>query len=522
MCTGEERAMRKARTLVSLAALVGSVGAAGTATAQVDVNPPLPNVMMLVDSSGSMEYKSSSAAFPTCVPTGPGSERSRWIELLGGHDWQHSRLSLRRSESRLGRFQERVQLERPTAAGRRLPQPLPSAPFGQLHSRARVCCPPNAYDYPAGAVNYHAYTDPNIACNTFSQASDGLLDSFGSSVRFGLMTFDPHTSGGTGVSGTTPNYTTGVNGTWSYFLNAQPKQGKPAACSTLSSLEVGARNAAAPPWEGRMVSFGASNASGATLATKNAQIQEILLATRPYGATPIAGMLDDVRDFLWNDTSTDPLIPADDFGPYRDPYITGGCRNNFVVLLSDGEPNLDLRPFCEGAGPPAGVCPYSKPEDISFDLANAADPNKRTKVFVIGFAVSNVTLSDSTPVDCENLTDPDLNSPTGTLRDQSERARAAGVLHPQPSGLQRRNHAGILCRRQGRTARGALGSSVQHREEYDQPHHPRIRLVANRQRSLRRRLSLSSAPSRPSSSLSGTACWSGSATSARKMRSLGT
>ncbi len=404
--------MRKARTLVSLAALVGSVGAAGTAAAQVDVNPPLPNVMMLVDSSGSMEYKSSSAAFPACVPTGPGSERSRWIELLevmtgSIQDYRCDAVS-RGSAAFKNEYSLSGQLP-------------PDADYlNPYHRPLSGTCTPgpgvlssNAYDYPAGAVKYHAYTDPNIACNTFTQASDGLLDSFGSSVRFGLMTFDPHTGGGTGVSGTAPNYTTGVNGTWSYFLNAQPKQGKPAACSTLSSLEVGARNAAAPPWEGRMVGFGASSASAATLATKNAQIQEILLASRPYGATPIAGMLDDVRDFLWNDTSTDPLIPADDFGPYRDPYITGGCRNNFIVLLSDGEPNLDLRPFCEGGGPPAGVCPYDKPEDISFDLANAADPNKRTKVFVIGFAVSNVTLSNATPVDCENLTDPDLNSPTG-------------------------------------------------------------------------------------------------------------
>ncbi|MEZ4224149.1 MAG: PilC/PilY family type IV pilus protein [Polyangiaceae bacterium] len=404
--------MRKARTLVSLAALVGTSLGAGSAAAQVDVNPPLPNVMLLVDSSGSMEYKSSSAAFPSCDPTGPGSEKSRWVELLEvltGTIQDYRCDSVNRGSAA---FKNEYSLSGVLPPDADYLNPY-HRPLSGTCTPGPGVLPINAYDYPAGAVKYHVYNNTSTTCATFAQASDGLLDSFGSAVRFGLMTFDPHTGGGTGVSGTSPDYNTGVSGTWSYFLNAQPKQGKPAACSTMSAQEVGARNAAAPPWEGRMVGFGASSASGATLATKNAQIQEILLASRPYGATPIAGMLEDTRDFLWNDTSLDPLISTDDFGPYRDPFINGGCRQNFVVLLSDGEPNLDLRPFCEGLGPPVGVCPYAKPEDIAFDLANAADPNKRTKVFVIGFAVSNVTLQNSTPVDCENLTDADLNNPTG-------------------------------------------------------------------------------------------------------------
>ena len=57
---------------------------AGTSKAQVDVNPPLPNVMLLVDTSGSMEYKTGTATFPTCNPGSPAStnERSRWIDVI--------------------------------------------------------------------------------------------------------------------------------------------------------------------------------------------------------------------------------------------------------------------------------------------------------------------------------------------------------------------------------------------------------------------------------------------------------
>ena len=403
---------RSSQILTSLAALSALVAVAPGARAQVDVNPPLPNVMLLVDSSGSMEYKSANNTFPACDPNGnTASEKSRWIELvevLTGKIQDYRCESVDRNSTA---FKNEYSL------GGVLP---PDANYSNPYHRpmSGTCTPgpgalpSNAYDFPANAIQYHLFSSTGTPCATFSQASDGLMDSFADRVRFGLMTFDTHTGAGTGVSGTAPQYATGVSGTWSYFLGSA-KQGKPAACSTMADMEVGARNAAAPPWEGRMVAFGAPAASGASLSQRNQQIQQVLLATRPYGATPIAGMLHDVRDFLWNDTSSDPLDNSKDFGPYADPYITGGCRNNFIVLLSDGEPNLDLRPFCEGAGPPAGVCPYDKPEEIAFDLASNPDPARRTKTFVIGFSVSNVTLQNSTNVDCETLTDTDLNSPTG-------------------------------------------------------------------------------------------------------------
>ncbi len=64
--------------------------------------------------------------------------------------------------------------------------------------------------------------------------------------------------------------------------------------------EVGARNAAAPPWEGRLIPFGNPQPGSPDYQNKNQQIQQVLRASRPYGATPIAGMLADARDFLWN------------------------------------------------------------------------------------------------------------------------------------------------------------------------------------------------------------------------------
>src|SRR5687767_13717329 len=50
-----------------------------------ELSTPQPNVMLLVDTSGSMEYLSSSTDFPACDPTSndqEDNERSRWIELV--------------------------------------------------------------------------------------------------------------------------------------------------------------------------------------------------------------------------------------------------------------------------------------------------------------------------------------------------------------------------------------------------------------------------------------------------------
>ena len=60
------------------------------AQTDADVNPQMPNVLLLVDTSGSMEYKTSGNVFPACkydatsvIPNGPvTSEKSRWIDLV--------------------------------------------------------------------------------------------------------------------------------------------------------------------------------------------------------------------------------------------------------------------------------------------------------------------------------------------------------------------------------------------------------------------------------------------------------
>jgi type IV pilus assembly protein PilY1 len=399
------------------------------ANAQNDINPAQPNVLLLVDTSGSMEWKSSTAGcpnnqpcYPKCVPDQPNdginmlNEKSRWTELVEVLTGSIDKYSCYAEPRKGPAFTNEFDLGTVHPADYAYPDPY-HRPLSNLCAPGPGVMPPiaNPYLYPTGAIRYRPY-DPSLGqvilnpandC-TFNQSRDGVLDGFDGLIRFGLMTFDTHVNPGTGVdpSGQANNQT-GVDGTWSYFIsggcrNSGPSGeclGSPTNCSPYAQ-EVGARNAAAPPWEGRMVAFGPSNEDG---TTRNQWIQEILLATRPYGATPIAGMLDDARNFLWNDDSIDPLNPPQKFGPKGDPLATGGggaCRESYIVLLTDGEPNMDLRDPNACVDPNTNDdthCPFQTPEQITYDLANPSDPKKRVRTFVVGFAIGNVTASGNTP-----------------------------------------------------------------------------------------------------------------------------
>src|SRR6185295_4384442 len=146
-------------------------------------------------------------------------------------------------------------------------------------------------------------------------------------------------------------------------------------------------------------------------------------AVRPFGATPINGLLNDARTFFRDDDDKDYTTGASScdtntgvgcFGPAKDVLVAQNCRKNFAILLTDGEPNLDLRPFCEGtSGGLDGICPYKdKSFEIVTDLANPTN-GPPIKTYVIGFAVSNVSTGLPTPADCSQIS----SKGTGTRGD---------------------------------------------------------------------------------------------------------
>jgi type IV pilus assembly protein PilY1 len=394
------------------------LGVSSPAKGQVDVSPPRPNVLLLVDSSGSMEYMIPDSAtptttrFPKCDPTGSGTnERSRWlnlVEVLTGTIPNFRCQEIKRNGSP---FHTAYKLSGTTDTPNP-PDYLYAVPYHRPLNcpSSGTCCAPTPGVLPTDPVRFCRYDDVPPACTncetttTFPNVDGGLLDAFKAEIRFGLMTFD-----------TSTDPSTTMKGTWSYVWGSSAK-GAPFGCTKApTDQEVGARNAAAPMWEGQMVAFGKPvlDDEVSLLATKNDQIQRILLSTRPFGPTPIAGMMHDAQNYFWNDPNPDG---SGDPGPKLDPYSNEGCRDNFIIVLTDGEPNMDLRPYCEGQSGTSlcgatkdACCPFDKPEDIAKALATSST-HPIVKTYVIGFAVSTATTDAGEVVQCNKLTKADLET----------------------------------------------------------------------------------------------------------------
>lgn len=404
----------RAKSMKSAIMIAGISAAAGAtsslARAQTDVNPPLPNVLLLIDTSGSMEYlvKFSATGAPIlpgdvsvpnsgCTPGIPNPQqvKNRWVQLaeaLTGTINNFSCEAMKRDTAFATEY--KFMGVDPYDKGYYLPyhRPLSNGCAIGPGTLDPAWSPAwKWFDWPATPFYQHDYTATNKACTSpFAQSNDGLLDTFRDRIRFSLMTFDTLAHAGTGLQGAvqsgTSDATSGNKGMWSYYRDwmnaAPPKQGKPTGCTVASDWEVGARNQAAPPWEGRLVPFPPYAATQLQVTTTNDRIQQEILAVRPYGATPIAGMLDDALEYLTNDASLDPSVPVNQpavpYGPKDDPYWKNGCRKMYVLLLSDGEPNMDLRPNCTG-----NDCPYPTADTTAATLFNTW----KIPTYVVGFAI---------------------------------------------------------------------------------------------------------------------------------------
>ncbi|HRI64521.1 MAG TPA: PilC/PilY family type IV pilus protein, partial [Polyangium sp.] len=404
------------------------LASASMADAQLDVNPPLPNVLLLIDSSGSMEAMAAgqlpAQSGAACTP-GTTTPLNRWATLLTVLTGTISNFSCYAQDRSSSAFLNEYILPGNV-------NPIDYKYYVPFHRVLSNGCtygpgtmPTNWWEFPTNAIKSHPWDNPTGTCTTaFEQARDGLLDVYSDRVRFGLMTFDANPNSGTGLSSGTPSYTSGTNGNWSYYLDwnngGSPSSGNPPNCAS-SNFELGARNPAAPPWEGRLIGFGGSNATVTENEQVNARIQSALLTMRPYGATPLAGMMSDAKTFLLQDVSRDPANNTEYFGPGRDPYYLGGCRGEFIIVLSDGEPNLDLRDACASGN---GRCPYPKPYETAHDLATQANP---IRTFAIGFGLSNANGLDCGQITPAQLLDPAgmCANPTGSLKACCTLARLA-------------------------------------------------------------------------------------------------
>lgn len=371
----------KGSVALAAAAAVVSTLIPTVAWAQVDARLLRPNIMLLVDTSGSMEFRMNarddagsctrddggdcincSNGVPQCSGSCPASEsRNRWItaiEVLTGSINGYSCAQAPRSDATQYDYRYQIPHHEPLSFGRRL--------------------------FEMGA----------------SQVPDGIVDVYADRVRFGLMTGDFEQD---------PNRD--MAGMWSY---ADQHDFLPVGCLTApEQWNFGAKRATTDDntvdiVPGGLVSVGDPSADTATLAQINQQVQQGLTGrpafgittaregVRPIGSTPLAALLDDAL-YYW--TNHRDVIDGSSTGS-GDPYYQ--CRNRANILITDGAPTDEFwRAQCRGGG----VCPYDTPSEVAMRMATVGPTTPGVRTYVIAFdanasvesALSPIALAGNTP-----------------------------------------------------------------------------------------------------------------------------
>ncbi len=335
---------RLAPWVLALVSLIGGWGHAASAQPP-DARAIRPLVMLLVDTSGSMELLPNCVCrTPACQECYPvcrdarGDERNRWATVL---------------EALTGQW-----------------------PDYRCRKEDRATYPKTEYDYLYPVPHFR-----NVSSST--QIADGVLDAYIDRARFGLMTFDGQpTFFDSSELVTERVYRSRFRdarrglGMFSY---GEPKTFTFPGCGQPFMIDNGARNEAAPV--GALISVGPE---GSDFVSINQTIQRELARVRPYGGTPIAGMLDDVKYYFQNHPD---VRPASADGSSGDPFYA--CRPRYVVMLTDGTPSGEMREY--GCGTAGYHCPYDRSWDIAAQLCDFR-PGSGCRgivdgVFVVGFDI---------------------------------------------------------------------------------------------------------------------------------------
>jgi type IV pilus assembly protein PilY1 len=367
----ERRAeVRCTRALLATTAIVG-MGAIcserGLAQDLPDVRNIRPVVMLLVDTSGSMERKpvpASGGGCGDCKPVCTGtaadvSQKNRWAVTL---------------ESLTGTFDTFRCYQR---------------------DRSGAGFTPADFDYGYFLPHYDFFSRSAAETNS-TQTEDGLIDAFDGIAKFGLMTFD---GVGTTIGGDTlvpltrwsdSTFLSQANGAPGMYSYGRVGTLSFPGCTDVYGFNAGAR-AAAPTGidvPGALISASASD-DAADVSRVNTAIQTSLRAVRPFGGTPIAAMLDDLEYYLQNDSSV---------RSGSDRYYN--CRGRYAILLTDGAPDAlfrDARFQCQTPGtgtvgaPCAGsgcACPYDTEANIASRIVGHHLLNK---LFIVGYNVDDAS-----------------------------------------------------------------------------------------------------------------------------------
>ncbi len=343
-----------------------------------DVRDIPPFVMLVVDSSGSMEdLPACTCASPTdCSNCQPGCHLVNTFgeppKTADGHEAKKNRWAVT-LEALTGKFKdfECTPLARTAANGMTYDENY-SIPYHQ--------------PWKCGGGGACPYPGPD------AQETNGILDSYKETLRFGLMTFDGEYTykGGSDLINEASFNTTlseGIEGMWSYGGKRPVRY---PGCTDLYYVDSGARGITAT--EGKLITLNSDQCTTppCDFYQINSAIQDALLKTRPYGGTPIAASLFDLYEHLKTDVE-------DEFK---------ACRPRYGILITDGAPDpdfRDLRCHCGDEDPtvPCGggldgstfECPYPLAQDVAKKLVagdgTADNPKQLDKLFVLGMSVQD-------------------------------------------------------------------------------------------------------------------------------------
>lgn len=336
-----------------LLTVAGAFAPRAAAQTAPDIRNIRPVVMLLTDTSGSMEFTPgctcTSASCSECEPDCGASEENRWAIVL---------------QALTGTWTPSYTCSRQNRVGGKY--------LGQYD---------NGYFFP--------HFDLPHETGSPAQDTNGILDDYFERIKFGLMTFDGEGTLLTDgplvlqtdyeVAGYLASAAAAL-GMWSYG-DRKPFT-YPAGTPDVYMIDIGARSATAT--EGPLIS------AAEPYVANNALVQSTLLSTtlRPYGPTPTAGMMDDLQYYLQNNSDVFEKVLSG--GPGDEYY---NCRTRSAILITDGIPNADMRGSpvnCETLGQPVGPtgCPYEETEDIVGNLPGSAsliESGELDKLYVIGF-----------------------------------------------------------------------------------------------------------------------------------------
>jgi type IV pilus assembly protein PilY1 len=331
-----------------LAGFILGVSSSAAAQSSPDMRNVRPIVMLLVDTSGSMESETGqpSRTYPSCRGIAGSDERSRYTTIL---------------EALTGSW---------------------SSFTCAAVSRSSFAGQPDQF-YP---VPYH---QPPILQ---AQQSDGILDAYLDRAKFGLMTADnvfglmPRAGDPESYAFMVPSavFTARLSSnatTEGDFSYGTPRPLTFPGCATPYMVDAGAHSASSP--RGALISVGSDADDYRAI---NGSIQTQLMNLRPFGPSSTAGMLDDFRFYLANHPDVRP--PA---GGVGDTFAS--CRSRYAIVLTDGQPNDPWRETM-GCGTGGNQCPYDLPTTIAADLCRYNAGTRECDgavdgIFVVGFDVSD-------------------------------------------------------------------------------------------------------------------------------------